>query len=229
MQQPFKIVVTTSDKYHHILPMFFHLFNKFWGEETEFDLVGYKIPEMELPKNCVFVSRGVQPERLDQWGTTLREYFSKQPDYFIWMMEDTFIYHTVNHYVLWLCKDVVTDKRVGRIALSDYSIDQYTNDYSTISGVKLFRTNELSKYNLSTQIALWNKDYLLRYLKNDMTPWEFESQRKHIDGFMNVCFEKEYCPVIHNEGVRVRDIYKFNTENFSTGLINELKNQKILC
>lgn len=228
MAQPFKIIITTSDKYHHILPMLFFLSNKFWGEETEFELVGFKSPELDIPKNFTFVSLGDQPKGVNTWSTTKRKHFFNQPDYFIWMMEDTFIYKPVKHESLEICNNIIQDKRVGRIALSDYSFDQYTNKHSVVDNVEIFRTNELSKYNLSTQISLWNKDYLLRYLKNDLSPWEFECQRKHVDGFHNVCLSREFSPITHNEGVRVKDIHKFNTENFSDSLINELKSKRLI-
>lgn len=224
MDQPFKIVVTTSDGYHHVLPIFFFLFNKFWGEETQVELVGYKKPDIHIPENFTFVSLGEQHKHVGSWSTKIRKYFSEQPDYFIWMMEDTFVYKPVKHESLELCKEIIQDKRIGRIALSDYSYDQYIYKYSQ----NFCRTSELSKYNLSTQISLWNKDYMLRYLKNEMSPWELECQRKHIDGFHNVCLSRELLPVIHNEGVRIKNIHKFNTDNFSQGLLNELKTKKLI-
>lgn len=225
MDQPFKIVVTTSDKYHHILPVFCYLFNKFWGEENAVEIVGYKKPDNWdlIPKNFNFKSRGEQPNRRDQWSTTLRKYFLDQPQYFIWSMEDTFVKHFVNKKSIDILSTIIEDKTVGRVALSDYSINQYTHEYRSIDGVNILRTDELSKYNLSTQVALWNKDYLLRYLTNDLDPWQFESQRKHIDGFKNVCFDYNNTPVFHNEGVRISDIHKFNLSGFDQSILRELK------
>jgi len=223
----FKVIVTTSDKYHHLLPIFCFLFNKYWGADQEVEIVGYKVPNVKLPENFTFVSLGEQPTRRDQWSTTLRKHFLKQPDYFIWSMEDTFIKDFVNHKSLSILHEIVQDKFVGRVALSDYSFSQYEHPYKIIDGCKISNTSTLSKYNLSTQVALWNKDYLLRYMFNNLDPWQFECQRKHVDCFKNVSFEPKHAPIKHNEGVRISDIFKLNLNGISKRMILEM-NQKLI-
>src|ERR1043165_1991727 len=114
-----KIIVTTSDKYHHILPVFFHLFEKYWGQAVE--LVGYKEPS-GLPSYCTFHSMGEQrgPEF---FSDDLIKYFSQQDDHFIWIMEDTFLKDHVKYQRLTDLMSLVKIKEeIGRISLSADSI-----------------------------------------------------------------------------------------------------------
>src|ERR1035438_568210 len=90
-----KIIVTTSDKYHHIIPIFVFLFQKYWGSKQRVELVGYKTPDCLLPDNFTFVSIGEQGSKKD-FSTDLRKYFEEQDEYFIWSMEDTFLKKTIN-------------------------------------------------------------------------------------------------------------------------------------
>jgi hypothetical protein len=46
-----KIIVTTSNKYLHILPIFCFLFNKFWDKDQPVEIVGYDRPSFPLPSN----------------------------------------------------------------------------------------------------------------------------------------------------------------------------------
>jgi hypothetical protein len=197
-----KIIVTTSDNYHHIIPVFSYLFNKHWGGDVE--LVGYKEPE-NLPDNFKFTSLGTQGS-VNEWSTDLRQYFETQPDWFIWMMEDSFI-KSVNKEALNFCY-ALTIPSIGRIGLTkDIQTREHTQ---TMDG--LVWAHPKSKYRQSTQPSIWNKEFLLHYLKDGMTPWEFETQPT--EDLWNIVGLKEY-PLVHNEGVRKQDITKLNLEGLN--------------
>jgi len=193
-----KIIVTTSDKYHHLLPIFFYLYNKYWGEP--FDLVGHAKPECELPDYCTWVSLGPQTWPKD-WSTQLRPYFEQQPDWFVWMMEDTFLKDRVPKFViLELCKC-----NAGRI---DFSNDIQKRDHTNDGAIITAHPN--SRYRLSTQPSFWNKNFLLQYLKPGLSPWDFETQDPKNDGWHVMGYVNP--PVNHNEGVRRFDTRKLNLD-----------------
>lgn len=191
-----KIVVTTSDRYHHILPVFFYLYNKYWG--APFELVGYKKPECELPDNCTWVSLGEQGDK-NNWSTSLRAYFEQQPDEFIWLMEDTLLKEPVDNN---LCGAVAF---TGKVCLTDDVIkrEHRKDDLIAIA-------HPASRYRLSTQPSIWNKKYLLQYLTPGLSPWDFETLDPKNDGWDVIGFIDP--PVKHNEGVRRHDIYKLNLD-----------------
>lgn len=188
-----KIIVTTSDKYHHVLPIFFYLYQKYWNEP--FELVGYDKPKCELPANCTWVSLGVQGTKYD-FSNDLRKYFKKQPEYFVWMMEDTFLREPVGHI------PNVIGPEIGRIDLTKdiQSRPHHKGEYIT--------AHSESRYRLSTQPSIWNRDFLIHYLKPDLSPWDFETQDPKNDGWDIIGFIDP--PVKHNEGIRRFDLYKYN-------------------
>ena len=190
-----KIICTTSDKYLHLIPVFAYLFNKYWpGQYCE--IVGYDAPG-ELPDNFTFHSMGTQGA-VKEWSTDLRKCFETQPDWFVWIMEDTFFKAPVKMPARFpMMRDV------GRICLTD---DIEKREHSFI-GDKVY-ANPASRYRLSTQPSIWNRTYLLQYLTDGMDPWTFETQDPVNDGWDIVGFANP--PVKHNEGVRRFDPHKLN-------------------
>lgn len=194
-----KVIVTTSDKYAHVLPLFFYLYNKHMGMDAE--LVGYTKPE-GLPDNFTWHSMG-EDRGPKFWSTDLRQYFEGQPDWFIWIMEDTFV------------KDFDKGKfcdclamcyqGIGRI---DLTKDVQKREHTSNNGFAW--AHPKSRYRLSTQPSIWSKEFLLNYLHDNMTPWEFETQDPTDDGW-NIVGAMDY-PLLHNEGVRRHDINKFNLD-----------------
>lgn len=225
-----KVICTTSDLYHHILPVFFYLFEKYWGGEVE--LVGYKQPK-NLPSYCSFHSMG------DQRGPSffsddLIKYFEKQNDRFIWIMEDTFLKAPVNHERISTLRGLMrNDSTIGRISLSCDSIRHYTEVYMHTDAVVIYKTPPVSAYHLSTQPAIWNKNYLLKWLWPNHSPWEFENLKGMIyehpeNEFVNLALDKFNAPIQHNEGVRKRDLHAFDLNGIDEKVIEEMKQLNIL-
>lgn len=200
-----KICVTTSNAYSHLLPVFFYLYGKYWGEP--FDLVGYDKPECELPENCAWISLGVQGNK-QGFSTDLRKYFEQQPEWFVWMMEDTFIKEPVKYFA--------TFPACGRCDLTnDVQKREHTNDGAFI------HAHPNSRYRLSTQPSIWNKQFLLQYLTPGLSPWDFETQDPKDDGWDVIGFVDP--PILHNEGVRRFDIYKLNLDGMGQEDIAHIK------
>jgi len=212
-----KIIVTTSDNYHHLLPVFFYLYNKYWGEP--FDLVGHAKPECELPDNCTWVSLGDQTGPKD-WSTQLRPYFEQQPDWFVWLMEDTFLkdyVQKINVYrLVFPSYTLLGTYGIGKVCLTD---DVQKREHTKYESCIYAHT--ASRYRLSLQPSVWNKHYLLRYLTIGLSPWDFETQDPKNDDWIIAGHTSP--PVTHNEGVRRHDIYKLNLEGMSDEDIEHIK------
>lgn len=220
-----KVIVTTSDAYHHIIPIFCYLFNHNWSSEQEVELVGYKQPEFELPSNFKFVSLGVQGDHASCFSTDLRPYFEKQDDWFIWLFEDTFIVD-VNHKHLEVATELTKLDKAGRINLSRSGLNELHVYADKINGLDYFENTQNSNYRLSTQPSIWNKNFLLQYMNPNLTPWRFETQGPVNDGW-KIYGLYDY-PVNHNEGVGRKDIYAYNLNNVSREQLREMKSLDIL-
>jgi hypothetical protein len=194
-----KIIVTTSDKYHHVLPVFAYLFNKYWPNQ-QVELLGYAEPK-SLPENFKFVSMGVQGDK-SEWSTDLRQYFQLQDEHFIWMMEDTFIKRPVDLGQMNFAY-ALTLPNIGRIGLTK----DIQNRQHVVTKEGMVYAHPETKYRLSTQPSIWNRDFLLTYLKDGMDPWQFETQETKDD--WNIVGLLDY-PIVHNEGVRRHNIHEFD-------------------
>lgn len=229
-----KIIVTTSNNYLHLLKIFIYLFNKYWDKNVNVEIVGYNKPDFELPKNFNFVSLGIQDNDKKSFTRDLRKYFANQDKWFIWLMEDTFI-KEVNLNFLDTLKVLTTlygSKEVGRINLTNECIKQEHENWGLIhsgyNNIKVYTNTQTSKYRLSTQPSIWNRDFLLKYMENDLDPWEFETQYSNNDGYKILGFDSDFAPLKHNEGVRRFDLYKYNFEGIEEKTINEMLDLRII-
>jgi hypothetical protein len=223
-----KIIVTTSDKYHHLLKIFCYLFNANWDKDREVEVVGYDKPSFELPKNFNFVSLGKQGDNAKCFGTDLRKYFEEQPDWFIWIFEDSFI-KKVNFYKLNILQSYTTFRhvdKIGRINLSHAAMLQDHLPYQEISRYTIVENTQTALYRLCTQPSIWRKEFLLQYLTHNITPWEFETQDSFNDGWK--ILGPEEAAVVHNEGVTKHDLYKYDLHGIEEKQINEMKQLGIL-
>lgn len=206
------IICTTSDRYHHLLPVFFYLYGKYWNEP--FTLLGYAKPTCELPDNCTWYSMG-EDKGPNDWSTGIRDYVvGSTEQWFTWMMEDTILKAPVDDTKAWAYTGM---DKVGRINM--------TNDVSkrehTDGGLGVLYASPTSRYRLSTQPSMWNREYLLQYLHPGMNPWDFETQDPMNDGWNILGLNPP--PVVHNEGVTKRDIYKLNLDGVSQEDIDHIK------
>lgn len=222
LKKMIKVIVTTSNRYLHIIPVFAHLYNKFWG--APFELVGYEQPE-SLPANCTFVSLGKQGDK-SEFSSDMKRYFQDQPQHFVWMMEDTFIREPVKFPSLNYCVGALTKiKEIGRISLTSDSFKYYSQLYFR-GYFEVYQTPQDSFYRLSLQPAIWNRDYLVKHLHPGLDPWQFEKQTANIPPekvFVNVTLEKDRAPLASNEGVRKINLHEYDFHGMDEHTLKELK------
>ena len=223
-----KIIVTTSNKYHHLLKIFVYLFNKNWSDKQQVEIVGYDAPNFDLPNNFTFYSLGQQIGDAKNFTRDLRKYFEKQDHFFIWLFDDSFI-RSVDFNKLEILQRLTSFNdldSIGRINLSNHCRLQFHTGYDVIAGYRIIAQTQESKYRLSTQPSIWNKDFLLKYMKDDLTPWEFETQDSINDGWK--VLGPEDAAVKHNEGVTKHDIFDYNLNGILPEQIEEMKQLGIL-
>lgn len=226
-----KVIITTSDRYHHLLPIFFFLFEKYWLKESSeiinFELVGYKKPDKKYYDESyygAFVSLGEQGD-INEWSTDLRKYFEKQEDWFIYMMEDSFIKGPVDLNQINKFKSYPKlFSNIGRINLSKETIKQ--KHFKVEGSENLFENTQDANYRLSTQPSIWNKEFLLKYMTPGLTPWQFEKQESINDGWKILGLDRAVVP--HNEGVTKKDIFKYDLNGINEDTINEMKKLGII-
>jgi hypothetical protein len=167
------IYILTCDKYSHLIPGFCFLFNKFYGEEKVTILYYNTIPK-KLPSNFKCVSLG-KKDNVRNWSGPLLNFFSKIKDeYFVLGLEDYWIFTHINRDLYQYLIDTYLKKNIAKICF-DKTVEKYgSKQIDSFNGFPIFKAKQMAKYRTSLQFGIWRKDYFLKYLKPDISPWQFE-------------------------------------------------------
>ena len=226
-----RIICTTSNHYHHALKVFCYLFNKFWIPDSHVTVLGYNQPEFKLPDNFSFISMGEQ-KGPSFWCTDLKQYINLILDKnFILMMEDGFLNRPINlDLYKKLCSCI--NSNIGRIDLTqDMSTREYSH-YKYIQGMEIVKSNQEINYRISTQISIWSKSFMLDYLIDGRSPWEFEIKgseeaRKDNRLILGTTKKDGFC-VSNLEGVRKQNINHLNLNGLDDQTLRELKDNNLI-
>jgi hypothetical protein len=167
------IYISTSNKYIHLIKPFQYLFNKFWSDKQKVTILGYEEPNFKLEDNFNFVSLGKQTT-VDDWCLDLTNFFESIDDeYFIHAVEDQFIIKPVNQNMITKLTEMM-NPFVGRIALETAAQTKPHKEIYNDDELCVIELDQFAQYRLSVVYSIWNKKYMLKYLKLNNTPWEFE-------------------------------------------------------
>ena len=180
------LYVFTSDKYLGCIPIWCHLFNKYWNayREKKVTILGYSIPKYknwQLPDNIKFVSLGKQ-QPAELWSNKIREYLLKKDfDHIQWCTEDSFLSYPVNFEAYDFLINELNDETVGRVALTN-DFSEVTKPNKTVS-VKnthtespfvLLEADKNAKARITGTWSIFSRDCFFEFMKPNTSPWEFE-------------------------------------------------------
>ncbi len=199
-----KIYISTANQYAHLMKPFAHLFNIFWSDRQEVNVLGYDTPTFELPNNFKFISLGKQEGGIKMWSTDLKRFFESIDDkFFIYTVEDHFLTWPVNFRLLNKLISLLDDN-VGRIGLTN---DMPGKSYDFVEQYKnchIIERRQDQEYRLSLLWCIWNREYLLKYLESNMDPHDFEiigSNKAMNDGYKILGTVGDYA-IHHCQGIR---------------------------
>ena len=168
-----KIYVITSNKYTRSLcPPNIHFLNKYWPNQ-QISIVGYEDVNKltDLPSNVETVCLGKQNEFGKMWTNALIPYFETvAEDYFVIMLDDHFLLGPVDFSKMNIVENWVKEGKADKAMIG--------------GGISLYLSRKISEnmllfdqhidYRTSLHPAIWKKSYFLKYLKPNMTSWDFE-------------------------------------------------------
>tara|TARA_Y100001970_G_C14246597_1_gene868709 strand:- start:2100 stop:2849 length:750 start_codon:yes stop_codon:yes gene_type:complete len=229
--------ISTNNKHMRCLEVFVEIFN-FFLPNQKLNILGYDNPDFKLSDNCNFISMGKQGS-VNEWSTDLGKYFMDCKDkYFIYGTEDTFFYKQPNiEFINYLIKLIKENKDVGRINLVDgtesdnctlensphYRVDLLSEfDSSSWGKWKLYQQNKYSDFAITTQFSIWDRNYFLKYMKPNRTPWEFEGK-----GSLEAMSDMDYRVLMVDENfpINKKEGYKRGTWENTTYWKHFLKNK----
>jgi hypothetical protein len=192
MKNNLPVYIWTANQQMCCLPAWAYLFNKFWPTDTNVTVLGYDIPDFELPKNFKYISLGKQ-RGPKFWSDDMIDYFSTCTDeYFYLTTEDGFIVKPVNARVLdYLTEIMMTnlESNLLRICLTKDVSHRPHNVLDDLGDFQLISAGDNTQYRNSLQHSIWNRKNFLKELPLQCNPWEFEiNTGKHND--MNILATK---------------------------------------
>jgi len=175
-----KIYIPCCDASLDIVKINSYLFSKFWPD-AQVVYLGFSEPEFDFyNKNHSFHSLADKQEGgAQKWTRYLYDFFKE--------LEEEIILFSIDDYLL--CKEpsrdqleiavkfIKNNKNIGRFDLtfdSQVEGEFLKLNVESIKDFTLLVKKPDAGYRISTQPALWKKDYLLNFLNNDWSPWEFE-------------------------------------------------------
>ena len=176
-----KVIVLTSDNYLNALRPFAWLFNKYWHERNNQEVIvaGFRPPPFDLPSNFTFFSIGDQTNYpVTKWSNALIKVMSHFPQekVFCLMLEDYWITEPVWTDEVYMLERYM--KQFGYVLKMDLFTDRrYANgvtDYAMCGHIPLIKSAFDSPYHMSLMCGLWNRNQLLNILIPDESPWDIE-------------------------------------------------------
>ncbi len=237
-----KWLISTSDSLSYILKPYAWLMDKYLPEITDIHVLGYSVfPELPERFNCVSLA----PEQvsLDTWTRNLYNYIKDIEDEFVvFTLEDLLPIRTIDYKILDVAFELMKKRSsAGRYELGtghcwhDWDLNRYLFEIS--KNFSVYEYGYKSLYRISTQTSIWRTRYLLRYLDNDWTPWQFEiegskiaqddpyniiaTQHKYALEWVHSALSSKYPDMINVAGIQHSDV----EEMIELGLLDRNKLQ----
>jgi hypothetical protein len=159
-------VVGTCDSYLDLIPGFSILYERYFEPNVE-TLIVSETETLDIPK-YKFITPGKK-----QWGERIIKAISEtKTEYVFFVLDDYYLSQLLtNEYIEYLLK-FMDNRKVNKIMLSpvpDFAKYEYLESVNT-----MHKMSPNSPWLTSVQPAIWRKSELLKLLKPEYTPWNFE-------------------------------------------------------
>lgn len=187
-----RIFIPTSNTHIKYIEVLKYSIDKYWSKDLDVTILGYEPPKFDIG-NFKFHSMGVQRGK-QFYSSDLYDFYSQIDDkFYIQLTDDNFIIKNVNKELLNIFIDNLSDT-VGRVGLTaDISartcVDDGSKGYDNfryVDNYQIINLKQNANYRTSTQISIWNREFALKYLEPNLTPWQFEleqSEKSINDGY----------------------------------------------
>ena len=159
-------IVGTCDSYLDLIPGFGILYERYFEPNIE-TLIVSETEDLDIPK-YKFITPGKK-----QWGERIINALSEtKTEYVFFVLDDYYLSQLLtNEYIEYLLK-FMDNRKVNKIMLSpvpDFAKYEYLESINT-----MHKMSPTSPWLTSVQPAIWRKSELLKFLKPEYTPWNFE-------------------------------------------------------
>lgn len=167
----YSILVNTTDSFEDCWHPFFKLFKKYWPEYKG------KIYLNSEKKEFTFEGLNIIPIKNQlswkPWSQCLKHALSFiEAEYILYMQDDYFFHSNVKNTEINKFFNILMHHKLDCLHLTDQCTSGPFNKNTGIEDI--WEINKGVSYRLSTQAALWNKESLLKLIRNWESGWQFE-------------------------------------------------------
>ena len=163
-----RIVISTCNKYDHLIPGCLLLLNRYWPGQTV-DIVASRAL-VDLPTNATVTIPGPDDE---PWTTRIRTYLAGISDkYFVFIFDDYWLTTPVDSARVAVIEKLVATYKAAKGDLSGNTA--YFEHETYQPNPELVTAAQGAQYRTSTQPAIWAHEYLFNLLQPGKDPWQFE-------------------------------------------------------
>ena len=231
------VYIITANKTMKALQAFSYLFNKFWSDNTQVNVLGYDIPDFNLPGNFNYISLGTQRGK-NYWSDDMKDYFSNhcKDELFILTFEDVLILDTIDKnllkYATEFCK--LNNEKLLRFNLSACLQSRGHNLIKSYDEFDVIEAKQDEIFRLALNISIWNRTQFLNKLVSGETMHDFENPSKpgsKNDGLGVYAFKKKYVVrtgEAYRRGKKCPNPYKDLLSRFTLGKDLDKKHIKVI-
>lgn len=157
-----------------LLPGFHYQMEQYWPDAF---VVYVHYGQLKMDVNSVSIGERVPEE--GKWSNGLIDFFREVPDeYFGVMLEDYWLVREVNYAMVSWMFDAAERAGVAKLDLHCGVSRLAHRQLSMLPfgpyGVRWLELDQGERYRTSLHFNIWRKDYFLKLLQPDMSPWQFE-------------------------------------------------------
>ena len=170
-----KFFIFTSDRYVDIIADHAKLFNMMSGDKRlEITVLGFQPPTVEYPENFKFQSMGAQSDFPPKvWSEPIRKFIEGvEEKYFCYTWDDMFPICEINFDLFDEAIELVESGQAKRVGFFFGSDKQYRT--SEPYNKNFNKLSQIAPYRSAVEPGVWNKEYFLKHLHENMTPWDYE-------------------------------------------------------
>tara|TARA_R110000782_G_scaffold232072_1_gene318348 strand:+ start:495 stop:1229 length:735 start_codon:yes stop_codon:yes gene_type:complete len=191
-----KIYLLTSNKYtKNLCPINVEFLNKYWPNQ-DVTIVGYEdvLELQDLPDNADVVCVGTQEDYGKTWTNALIPFFKEvKEEYFVLIFDDHILMNKVPIDKISELEEQFINKKAQKAMIGGGIKLENSNTFK--ENENLLEFSQHVDYRTSLHPAIWNKEYFLKYLRPNMTSWDFElhnENRARFDGAAILNYKYDY-------------------------------------
>ena len=170
MNKELSVIVSSCDKYSHLLPYFTKLFDKYWDCRDRFDkYICVESVDINFPGYKTIHTGDTN------WSNSLAKTLTHiDTPYVFLIVDDFFLVRTLSNEHINRALTILEDNKFDRYVFHYPHVVFEGKLDSTSFGSTIYKVQQNAEYTMTLQPGVWNIDFLRECLKEGESPWDFE-------------------------------------------------------